>query len=289
VLVVDRAAQPWQDLVSMLPPRSTGWRPPLVWRALLLVARVLTAAVCRLRVTGEVPARLRGRPLILAINHIGVFDPIAVCAACHVVGLAPRMMAAGGLFRAPVVGSVLRAAGLIRVDRRSPTVAEVLGAAAQALADGSVIAAYPEGRIGLDPSMWPERGKTGLARLAMDCDVPVLPVSQWGAHEVMAWHGWPMMIVRLLRSAVMRPVVRVHFGAPVELTGMATSTPGDAQRATDLIIDALGVGLAPLRRHEPRLPRYVDPTRPLSTARAYPCPVAAPGAPAADTPVVPAG
>jgi 1-acyl-sn-glycerol-3-phosphate acyltransferase len=266
---MDRDGRPWQDLVPMDRPVASGWRPPLMWRALLLLARLITALTCRLEVSGQIGDQLRGRPLILAINHIGVFDPVAVSAACRSVGLAPRMMAAGGLFRAPVVGSVLRAAGLIRVDRRSPRVAAVLGEVARALAEGSVIAAYPEGRIGLDPEMWPERGKTGLARLALDHDVAVVPVSQWGAHEVMVWHGWLMMIVRLVRAVLVRPVVRVHFGPPVDLSGLSTHTPGDAQRATDRIIDALGVGLAPLRADEPRLPRYVDPTRPLTTARRH--------------------
>lgn len=246
-----------------------GWRAPLTWRLLLVAARVATALVCRLRVTGDVPQRLRGGPLILAVNHIGVFDPVAVAAACRIRRLAPRMMATGGLFRAPVVGPVLRAAGLIRVDRRTPAVADALRAAGRALEAGSVVAAYPEGRIGLDPGLWPERGKTGLARLALAGGVPVVPVAQWGAHEVMAYHGWPAMLARLCRAVLRRPVVRVHFGPVVDLSGIAAQAPGAAVHATERIIDAVTVQLAALRRDEPRLPRHTDPTRPLSTARRH--------------------
>jgi hypothetical protein len=77
------------------------------------------------------------------------------------------------------------------------------------------------------------------------------------------------MVTRLLRAAVTRPVVQVHFGTPVTFSDLAAARPGDAQRATDRIIDALTAELAPLRAAEPRLPRYLDPTRPVSTARRH--------------------
>jgi hypothetical protein len=38
-------------------------------------------------------------------------------------------------------------------------------------------------------------------------------------------------------------------------------------RATERIMVAVSDALEPLRHEEQRLPRYVDPTRPLSTAR----------------------
>src|SRR5512142_1177848 len=245
------------------------WRPPWVWRALMVGARAVVGVTCRLRVTGALPASLRGRPLILAVNHIGPFDPIVFTAACRVRRLAPRMMATGGLFDAPVAGPVVRAAGMIRVNRHTPSVGDALDAARTALETGSVVAVYPEGRIGLDPGMWPEQGKTGPARLALATGVPVVPVAQWGAHEVMVYHGWRTMIARLCRAVAVRPVVRVHFGAPVDLSDLAPQARGAAQRATDRIMDALTAELAAVRRDEPRLPRYVDPTRPLSTARRH--------------------
>ncbi|HLL68745.1 MAG TPA: lysophospholipid acyltransferase family protein [Micromonosporaceae bacterium] len=244
-----------------------AWRPPLLWRVLLVAARVAAGAVCRLRVTGNVAPTLRRGPVILAVNHVGVFDPVALAAACRSIGVAPRLMATAGLFRAPVVGSVLRASGHIRVDRQEATAGNALDAAAQALAERSVVAAYPEGRITLDPGLWPERGKTGVARLALRTGVPVIPVAQWGAHEVMAWHGWGAMALTLLRSVLRRPVVRVHFAAPLDLSGFDPDTPGAAQRVTERVMLALTEELAPLRRDEPGLPRYVDPTRPVSTAR----------------------
>jgi 1-acyl-sn-glycerol-3-phosphate acyltransferase len=128
---------------------------------------------------------------------------------------------------------------------------------------------YPEGRITLDPGMWPERGKTGLARIALGTGAPVVAVAQWGAHEVAAWGGVGPTVRALARALFRRPVVRVHFGAVVDLSGIDPAVPGAAQRATDRIIDAITAELRPLRADEPRLPRYIDPVRPLTLQRRH--------------------
>ena len=215
------------------------------------------------------PDELRNGPLILAGNHIATFDPIIFTAASRVRRVSARMMATGGLFRTPIVGPLMRAAGHIPVDRGRDTIANAVPDAAEALQAGSVIFIYPEGRIGLDPAMWPERAKTGLARLALASGATVVPVATWGTHEVIAYHGWPAMIRTLLTSMIRRPIVRVHFGPPVDLADLRYGAVGHAQKATDRIMDAITAALAPLRRDEPRLPRYIDPTRPVSTARLY--------------------
>ncbi|WP_426514717.1 lysophospholipid acyltransferase family protein [Dactylosporangium sp. McL0621] len=245
------------------------WRAPRIWLVLLAVARAVVFPVARLRVTGGLPPQLRDGPVILAVNHIGPFDPVAVTAACRVAGLAPRLMATGGLFRAPVVGSVMRASGHIRINRRQANVAAAVDDVTRALAAGSHVLGYPEGRITLDPGMWPERGKTGLARIALGTGAPVVAVAQWGAHEVAAWGGVGPTMRALARALFRRPVVRVHFGAVVDLSGIDPAVPGAAQRATDRIIDAITAELRPLRADEPRLPRYIDPVRPLTLQRRH--------------------
>jgi 1-acyl-sn-glycerol-3-phosphate acyltransferase len=242
----------------------------LVWRLLLLFARFGVPLFCRLRVTGDVPDPLRRGPLVLAGNHIGMFDPLALVAACRTRRVAPRIMATAGVFRVPVGGALLHRCGHIRVDRTGDNGGGALGAAIAAVEAGSVVAGYPEGRVSLDPGLWPERGKTGLARLALTTGAVVVPVAQWGAHEVLAWDGLGRMAWTALTALWRRPVVRVHFAAPVDLTGLAAGVPGDALRAADRISEATIAALAPLRADEPGLPRLIDPTRPVSTARSYP-------------------
>jgi 1-acyl-sn-glycerol-3-phosphate acyltransferase len=253
----------------MTPPTRSRWRRPGLWLFFQLLARAALAPFARLRVTGDVPPALRGGALILAANHISPADPAVLAAASRRIGLAPRFMATGGLFRAPVVGPLMRACGHIRVDRRSDNVARALDDAGDALAAGSTVLVYPEGRIGLDPGLWPERGKTGTARLALAAGAPVVAVAQWGAHEVLPYSAPRGALGGLGRALLRRPVVRVHFGTPVDLSGLRPGVPGDAQRATDRIIDALAAELAPLRPDEPDAPRHHDPTRPITTARRH--------------------
>ncbi|PZF86209.1 lysophospholipid acyltransferase family protein, partial [Micromonospora deserti] len=248
--------------------RST-WQPPLIWRTAQLLARAVVALLARLQVSGGVPAHLRRGPLILAANHISPIDPVVMAAACRTAGVSPRIMATGGLFRTPVLGAAMRRAGHIRVDRGTSAVHHALDDAAAAVAGGSVILIYPEGRIGLDPGMWPERGKTGTARLALTCGAPVIPVAQWGSHEVVPYRAPKGLLRGLVRSLVRRPVIRVHFGDPVALADLTHGTPGAARRATDRIIDALTDNLVPLRPDEPDRPRHTDPGRPVDTARSH--------------------
>jgi 1-acyl-sn-glycerol-3-phosphate acyltransferase len=243
------------------------WEPPRLWLFVLWLARGVIPRFCRLRITGDVPEHLRDGPLIMAGNHISNFDPLCITAVMGRLRIAPRMMATGGLFRAPVVGAFMTKAGHIPVDRGSESVTNAVPAAVGALAAGSVVFIYPEGRIGLDPGMWPERAKTGMARLALATRVPVIPVATWGSHEVIAYHGRGPMLRSVWRSFWRRPVVRVHVGAPVDLSDLRPGAVGHAQRASDRIMEAISTELTPLRADEPRLPRFRDRTRPLSVAR----------------------
>ncbi|WP_422646941.1 lysophospholipid acyltransferase family protein [Actinoalloteichus caeruleus] len=236
------------------------------------VASLLVGLTGRLVVTGDVPARLRGRPLLLAANHIGNFDVLVLVAACRRIGVAPRFMATGGLFDAPVLGPVMRRCGHVRVNRGKDTAGDAIGTAVSALGSGAPVLVYPEGRISLDPGLWPERGKTGVARIALASRAPVVPVSQWGAHEAVCWGTlriesradlW-ILFRSWFQAMRRRPTFRVHFGHPVELSGLESGRPGDAVRARDRIMRAISRGLRPLRHREPLRPAFHDGTRPVT-------------------------
>ncbi|TDB74126.1 1-acyl-sn-glycerol-3-phosphate acyltransferase [Micromonospora sp. KC723] len=248
---------------------TNPWRPPAFWRAAQALAHAAVTLLARLEVTGDVPRHLRHGPLILAANHISPFDPIVLAAACRTRGIAPRIMATGGLFRTPVIGPLMRHAGHLRVDRGTDAVHRALDDATAALAAGSVVLVYPEGRIGLDPGMWPERGKTGTARLALASGAPIVPVAQWGSHEVLPYRTPKGMLRGVVRALLRRPVIRIRFAAPLDLRDLDPDTPGAARRGTDRIIDAVTEALVPLRPDEPDRPRHVDPGRPVDTSRAH--------------------
>src|SRR5690554_4508357 len=135
--------------------------------------------------------------------------------------------------------------GHIAVHRGTAEVVRALPEAVRALAAGSVVLVYPEGRIGLDPHLWPERGRTGVAHLALTTNATVVPVAQWGSHEVVPYSAPRGLLRTLPRTIRRRPVV-----------------PGHPRRATDRIVAAITRELARLRVDEPGRPHHVDPTRP---------------------------
>lgn len=250
---------------------------PLLWRGMLRLDRALVRITGTLEITGDVPDELRGTPVLLAANHIGNVDALVLVAACAHRRLAPKFLVTGGLFDTPVLGKLMRDARHVRVDRDAPRASEALQRAVTALGqDHRPLLVYPEGRVSIEPGLWPERGKTGVARMALATGVPVIPVSQWGAHEAMSYgtttqpNGfgdfWRLFVswVKALRH---RPRLKVHFGAPVDLSGLSAERVGDAARARDRIMFAITDGLAPLRIDELDVPRHVDPTRPASTKR----------------------
>lgn len=249
-------------------------RPPAIWRTMSAIDSGLVHLVGKLRVSGGIPAELRGKPLLMAANHIGVFDALVLIAACKHIGIAPRFLLAGGLLDAPVIGPALRASGHLRIDRGKASAVEQFGQAVEAMrTTTSPIIVYPEGRISHDPGLWPERGKTGAARLALAAGVPVIPISQWGAHEAVYWGtekvNGPADLLPLARSGftapLRRPTFKVHFGTPVDLTDVDATRPGAGMRAHAKIMQAITAGLIPLRATEPDRPRFHDPTRPTDT------------------------
>jgi 1-acyl-sn-glycerol-3-phosphate acyltransferase len=245
------------------------WRPPLLWRIGQVIARFVVWLLARLRVSGDVPAALRrGRhvtgPLILAANHISPFDPVVIAAACRLRRISPRFLATGGLFQTWFVGSVMRHWGHIPVHRGTTQATQALPDGAAALAAGSVLLVYPEGGIGLDPGLWPDRAKTGTARLALATGATVVPVAQWGAHELVPYSAPRGLLGVLPATLQRRPVVKVRFGEPVDLSDL---TPRQVQQATERIMAAITATLAPLRIDEPDLPRHFDPTRPVRSRR----------------------
>lgn len=269
-----------EDLARLVRPEDPEWfaremaiaaAPPWwFWLWMLRNFSWLVGIFGRVEVTGEVPEELREGPLLLAANHIGDFDPFVVAVALHKVGVVPRIMATGGIISAPVAGPLLERTGAIRVERGTELARHAVRVTEVALVSGGHVVAYPEGRVGLTPDGWPERGRTGMARMALGLGVPVIPVSQWGAHEVLQYGNDWGKLRTVLRAIVRRPALKVHVGPPVQLDDLRMGRVGDANRARYRIAAAITRGLVPLRAGEPDRPAFVDPTRPTTAVAAYP-------------------
>lgn len=233
-----------------------------VWDRLLHYGAPLASLAGRVSVTGSVDRTLLAGPLIVVANHIGDYDAIVLAPSLYKVGIRPRFMATKGLMTAPLVGTFLERSGFIRVDRGSADARHAITVTDAVLRHNGHILAYPEGRIGLDRDLWPERGRSGVARIALLSRVPVIPVSSWGSHEVLCYVDDVRKVGSFARAVWNQPHMTVHVGSPVPLDDLHANRRGDANRARSRIIAAITLQLREQRWAEPVRPRQIDQTRP---------------------------
>lgn len=122
---------------------------------------------------------------VVAANHVSHADPVTFAHAVWDHGRLPRFLAKAVLFEVFFVRWVLRSSGQIPVYRLTSDAAKAFEAAVAAVEKGQVVIVYPEGTLSRDPELWPMRGRTGAARIALSAGVPVVPVAQWGAQELL--------------------------------------------------------------------------------------------------------
>ncbi|TYC99552.1 1-acyl-sn-glycerol-3-phosphate acyltransferase [Arthrobacter echini] len=196
----------------------------------------------------------RGTGMIVCPNHVTEIDPIVVGHFLYNQGIMPHFLAKASLFSVPVIGSILRTIKQIPVERSTAGANRSLDAARDALADNGGIVIYPEGTLTRDPDMWPMKGRSGAARLALQTGAPVVPLAQWGAQDL-----FPRYATRF--HPVPRKHVRLLVGEPVDLSDLqdAPLTRATLDTATNRILDAVTALLAELRGEEAPEERW-DPT-----------------------------
>ncbi|OFI39670.1 acyl-phosphate glycerol 3-phosphate acyltransferase [Arthrobacter sp. SW1] len=190
---------------------------------------------------------------IAAPNHCTEIDPIVIGHMLYNQKRPPHFLAKAGLFKVPVIGSLLRATRQIPVERSTAGANRSLQAAQEVVDAGGAIIIYPEGTLTRDPALWPMKGHTGAARLAIQTGAPVVPMAHWGAHEVFPRYAKRFHIFP-------RKTSRILVGEPLDLSRFA-DRPLDRStlnEATDLIMDAITKLLAELRGEEPPAERW-DP------------------------------
>jgi len=128
-------------------------------------------------------------PAIVISNHLSYIDVLLLTFFLYKNGRAPRYLGKEGVFRVPVIGKILLAAGQIPVKRESAQASDALKHAIALIHAGHLVGVYPEGTLTRDEEHWPMVAKTGLARLAITTKAPVIPIVQWGPQEVMPTYG----------------------------------------------------------------------------------------------------
>jgi 1-acyl-sn-glycerol-3-phosphate acyltransferase len=184
--------------------------------------------------------------VILAPNHMSHFDPLVVAHFAYGANRWPRFLAKASLWDVPVVGFFLRKTLQIPVERGSVEAVKSLDTLVQALREGGAVIIYPEGTTTKQPDLWPMRGKTGAARLALLTGAPVVPIAHWGAQQIFDVRTGKL-------SLRPRRFVSVVAGKPIDVSRWEGAAPSRAvlDDMTDTIMTAVRDQLAGIRDAEP--------------------------------------
>jgi 1-acyl-sn-glycerol-3-phosphate acyltransferase len=147
-------------------------------------------------------------PAILAGNHPSFSDSafLGVVARRKVVFLAKSEYFTGPGVKGFLVRQLMCGAGNIPVERgRGRASLAALEAAKRVLAAGQLFGIYPEGTRPPDGRLY--RGKTGVARLALETGAPLIPVAMLNTYEIQP----PGTVVPKIRR------VRIRIGPALDL------------------------------------------------------------------------
>jgi 1-acyl-sn-glycerol-3-phosphate acyltransferase len=139
---------------------------------------------------------------IFMSNHVSNLDPPIT------IPLIPRrtsVMVKRELFNVPILGRAMRMGSLVPVDRGNRDAGiEAVRAAKQVVQQGLNMTIYVEGKRSFDGKLLPF--KKGPFYLAMECGVPVVPITIIGTHYVMPKK----------RFAIKPGLVTITFHSPIE-------------------------------------------------------------------------
>jgi len=142
-------------------------------------------------------------PAILASNHVSFCDSIFLPL---VLRRRVTFVAKAEYFDDPKTAWFFRAVGQIPIRRTGGSAAmAALDSAADVLEGGHLFGIYPEGTRSPDGRLY--KGKTGVARLALRCQVPVLACAMVGTDAVQP--------IGQVKPNLFRPVT-IRIGAPMD-------------------------------------------------------------------------
>jgi 1-acyl-sn-glycerol-3-phosphate acyltransferase len=124
-------------------------------------------------------------PAILASNHLSFLDSIFLPLLCprRITFLAKSDYFTERGLKGFFKRLFFKGVGQVPIDRSGGEASEAaLRTGVRILAEGSLLGIYPEGTRSPDGRLY--RGKIGVARMALEAKVPVIPVAMIGTFEV---------------------------------------------------------------------------------------------------------
>ncbi|BBZ54750.1 MULTISPECIES: lysophospholipid acyltransferase family protein [Mycobacteriaceae] len=117
-------------------------------------------------------------PVLLASNHLAVVDSfyLPLVLRRRIFFLAKAEYFTGTGIKGKLIKFFYSSTGQVPIDRtNADSAADALTAAAKILDQGKLLGMYPEGTRSPDGKLY--KGKTGLARIALETGIPVIPVA----------------------------------------------------------------------------------------------------------------
>ncbi|BBZ56944.1 lysophospholipid acyltransferase family protein [Mycolicibacterium phocaicum] len=145
---------------------------------------------------------------VIAINHTAYVDFLPAGLAATHRRRRVRFMLKAEVQQVPMGNFLVKRAGLIPVDRSSG--GDAYPVAVERLRAGELVGVYPEATISRSFEL--KEFKTGVARMALDAQVPIIPVIVWGVHRM-----WTKDHPKRLGRKKIPVIVRV--GAPITANG----------------------------------------------------------------------
>jgi 1-acyl-sn-glycerol-3-phosphate acyltransferase len=182
---------------------------------------------------------------LVACNHISYFDPLAHGYFMVKARRRPRFLAKSELYGNWLLRHVLEGAKQIPVQRGSGAKGPV-EMAEKALHDGEVVMIYPEATLTTNPDHTPMDGKTGIARIALGAEVPVVPLAVWGSQHVEMKHGF--------KPGKFGTPIWLKAGTPLDLSAYegGKDDPEVLRQVTDQVMAELSRLVGDLRSRYPK-------------------------------------
>lgn len=205
----------------------------MVYRALEVAALTAARAIgttITYRGLDNIPAH---GGAVIATNHTSYVDFLPVGLAGRKRGRWIRLMPKAEMQKVGIVNFVIKHTGAIPVDRQAGAAA--YAEAVRVLRAGELVGVYPEATISRSFEL--KEFKSGTARMALEAEVPIIPMVIWGSQRI-----WTKDHPKSLgRNKI--PIL-VHVGAPIPPAG----TPAEL----DIVLrEAMTAGLHEAQEHYP--------------------------------------
>jgi 1-acyl-sn-glycerol-3-phosphate acyltransferase len=180
------------------------------------------------RVTGDLPENPRN-PYVVVANHESFVDILLIS---H-LPWEMKWLSKKEMFRIPVAGWLMYLAGDVKLDRGDKdSASKAMDRCAWYLRRKVCVMIFPEGTRQPDGELG--RFKDGAFRLAIEAQVPILPLAVAGTKEALRKHDWRFG----------RADAQVHVMAPVPTEGL---TVDDVDALRDRVRELIQAQLGELR------------------------------------------